>query len=59
MLDGLPWPRHIMNFYWFFLAVTYLVVQSVTFVECHPFYLYWQVMPDPGEYIPNSLHSWV
>ena len=48
MLDGLPQPHHIMNFYWGFLVVTYVVAQSVTFVECHPFYLYWQVMPSPG-----------
>lgn len=49
MLEGLPQPRRIMNFYWGFLAITYVVVQAVTFVECHPFYLYWQVMPSPGK----------
>ncbi|CZR70237.1 uncharacterized protein PAC_20138 [Phialocephala subalpina] len=54
MLDGLPQPHHIMNFYWGFLASTYIVVQSVTFVECHPFYLYWQVMPPPGK-CPKAL----
>jgi hypothetical protein len=48
MLSGLPWPRHIMNVYWVVLAATYAVSQVVTFVECRPVYLYWQVVPDPG-----------
>ena len=38
-----------MKVYWVVLAVTYVVVQAVTFVECHPFHLYWQVMPNPGQ----------
>jgi hypothetical protein len=37
-----------MNIYWVVLAATYLGVQSATFVECHPFSLYWKVVPDPG-----------
>jgi len=37
-----------MNYYWVFLGITYVVAQAVTFVECHPVYLYWQVVPDPG-----------
>ncbi|KFY46098.1 hypothetical protein V495_02649 [Pseudogymnoascus sp. VKM F-4514 (FW-929)] len=48
MLGCLIWPHHIINFYWGFLAVTYVVVQIWTFVECTPFHLYWQVVPDPG-----------
>lgn len=31
-----------------FLAVTYISVVIATLVECHPFYQYWQVIPDPG-----------
>lgn len=38
-----------MKFYWVVLVVTYLVSQVVTFVECRPLYLYWQVLPDPGK----------
>lgn len=49
ILDGLPQPHRIMNFYWGFLAVTYVAAQSVTFVECRPVYLYWQVVPPPGK----------
>jgi hypothetical protein len=37
-----------MNFNWVVLAVTYVVCQVFTFVECRPLYLYWQVVPDPG-----------
>jgi hypothetical protein len=57
MLHGLPWPNHIMNYYWVFLGVTYVVAQTVTFVECHPFYLYWQVVPDPG--MNNTYLVWM
>ncbi|KAM0525442.1 hypothetical protein ACHAPE_000147 [Trichoderma viride] len=28
--------------------MTYATVQILTFVECKPFHLYWQVVPDPG-----------
>ncbi|KAH6694274.1 hypothetical protein BKA61DRAFT_564320 [Leptodontidium sp. MPI-SDFR-AT-0119] len=48
MLDRLPGPLRIIRLYWGFLITTYLAVQSVTFVECRPFSLYWQVMPNPG-----------
>jgi hypothetical protein len=54
MLRGLPWPNIIMECYWGFLAMSYVVVQVFTFVECHPVYLYWQVVPDPGL---NSHHE--
>lgn len=49
-----------MKIYWVVLAVTYLGAQSVTFVECHPFHLYWQVTPDPGtiKFILES-YTWV
>jgi hypothetical protein len=42
-----------MKFYWVILVVTYIVAQVVTFVECQPLYLYWQVVPDPGIYRYN------
>ncbi|KPM43824.1 hypothetical protein AK830_g2811 [Neonectria ditissima] len=37
---------------WSYLAVfaaTYIATQVVTFTECKPFHLYWQVVPDPGD----------
>ncbi|KAK7415749.1 hypothetical protein QQX98_005662 [Neonectria punicea] len=30
-------------------AATYVTTQVVTFTECKPFHLYWQVVPDPGD----------
>lgn len=39
-----------MKIYWFILFATFVVAQVTTFTECHPFYLYWQVIPDPGMY---------
>ncbi len=48
LLFGVYWAEVTMKFYWGILAATYVVVQVVTFTECHPLYLYWQVLPDPG-----------
>lgn len=38
----------IINLYWGVLGATYIVIQVVTFTDCRPLRLYWQVMPDPG-----------
>jgi hypothetical protein len=35
--------------YLFVFAASYIVVQVVTFTECRPLHLYWQVNPDPGK----------
>ncbi|KAL3421209.1 hypothetical protein PVAG01_07654 [Phlyctema vagabunda] len=48
VLDGPCWPETTIRIYWILLAVTFTVVQIMTFVECRPFHLYWQVVPDPG-----------
>lgn len=45
---GLSWDRKVRIVYWSFFAATYVVVQVVTFTECRPFRLYYQVDPDPG-----------
>jgi hypothetical protein len=47
-LQGLK-SAHIVRFYWAILGITFFVAFVVTFVECHPFRLYWQVVPDPGK----------
>ncbi|EER37994.1 conserved hypothetical protein [Histoplasma capsulatum H143] len=36
-----------------------LVVQVISFSECSPFHLYWQVEPDPGPCVKTTLHSFV
>ena len=33
---------------WIILGLSYVVVQIVTFGECRPFHLYWQVVPPAG-----------
>ncbi|KAE9372859.1 hypothetical protein N431DRAFT_505149 [Stipitochalara longipes BDJ] len=38
----------IVGVYWAILGVTFTVSFIATFIECHPFRLYWQVVPDPG-----------
>ena len=48
ILFGLPWTDIVMNIYWAILAATYIVIQVVTFTDCRPLNLYWQVVPDPG-----------
>jgi hypothetical protein len=48
VLQGLK-SAHIVRVYWATLGVTFIVAFAVTFVECHPFRLYWQVVPDPGK----------
>jgi hypothetical protein len=46
LLEGLKSAK-VFRLYWASLAVTFIVALIVTFTECHPFRLYWQVVPDP------------
>ena len=34
---------------WGLICVTYVAVVLSTFLECHPFHLYWQIDPNPGQ----------
>ncbi|KAI1607885.1 hypothetical protein EDD37DRAFT_644300 [Exophiala viscosa] len=36
---------------WVALPTTYIAVVLATFLECHPFSLYWQIDPNPGKCI--------
>lgn len=49
MLGALPWPERIIKAYWVILLLTLIPTTIVCFVECRPFQLYWQVVPDPGK----------
>ncbi|KAL3419708.1 hypothetical protein PVAG01_08206 [Phlyctema vagabunda] len=49
VLGGLWWTENIMKLYWAILAATYVACQIITFAECDPFPLYWQVVPAPGK----------
>jgi hypothetical protein len=54
-LPCIPWARVAMKFNWAILAVTYVAIQVASVAECHPFYLYWQITPDPGtQFILNQ-----
>lgn len=39
----------IIDAMWGVLLVTFIIVTIITFVECQPFGLYYQVYPDPGK----------
>ncbi|KAG0645386.1 hypothetical protein D0Z07_9015 [Hyphodiscus hymeniophilus] len=47
LLKGLG-AEKITRFYWAILGVTFVVAFIVAFTGCHPFKLYYQVIPNPG-----------
>lgn len=49
LLRSLHWSTIAIKFCWAFYAATYIAVIIATFTECHPFHLYWQVSPNPGQ----------
>jgi hypothetical protein len=49
LLHSLHWARIAIRCCWILLAATYVTVIVVTFTECHPFHLYWQIDPNPGQ----------
>ena len=44
--------HRFLQAYWAILGVTFLGSIVSCFTECHPFQLYWQVVPDPGKPTP-------
>ncbi|KAL7918217.1 hypothetical protein ACQKWADRAFT_304811 [Trichoderma austrokoningii] len=48
LIQDLPYEKWLIRAYLALFFVTYATVQILTFVECKPFHLYWQVVPDPG-----------
>ncbi|PGH02771.1 hypothetical protein AJ79_07536 [Helicocarpus griseus UAMH5409] len=56
---GLLWPGRILTASWVALAVTFILVLVMSFSECSPFHLYWQVVPDPGTCAKATLHSYI
>ncbi|PGG99722.1 hypothetical protein GX51_06174 [Blastomyces parvus] len=55
---GLLWPSHILSTTLVILAITFVLVQVISFSECSPFHLYWQVAPDPGPCAKTILHAY-
>ncbi|KAL5313082.1 hypothetical protein ACEPPN_019509 [Leptodophora sp. 'Broadleaf-Isolate-01'] len=48
LVRDLPWEKKTILVYGIVFAVTFFGSIISTFVECKPFRLYWQVLPDPG-----------
>lgn len=48
LIKGLHWEYPVIRTFLAIFGATYVAVQVVTFTECDPFHLYWQVLPDPG-----------
>ncbi|KAK0664090.1 hypothetical protein DIS24_g536 [Lasiodiplodia hormozganensis] len=48
LIKGLHWEYIVLRSFYVVFAGTYIAVQVVTFSECNPFHLYWQVLPYPG-----------
>ncbi|KAI1345493.1 hypothetical protein F5Y01DRAFT_56995 [Xylaria sp. FL0043] len=46
---GVNWVAKIVKFTWAAVAATFVAIMLVTFLECRPFSLYWQITPDPGK----------
>lgn len=46
-----PWTTTLIRISWVILPLTYMAVVLATFLECHPFHLYWQIDPKPGQCI--------
>ncbi|KAI3336495.1 hypothetical protein HD806DRAFT_473859 [Xylariaceae sp. AK1471] len=45
---GISWVSRAVNWTWAAVATTFVAVVLITFLECQPFSLYWQISPDPG-----------
>jgi len=48
MIYGIRWVAWLIKICWVTAVLTFMAVVLATFLECHPFHLYWQVSPDPG-----------
>ncbi|EXJ95466.1 hypothetical protein A1O1_00588 [Capronia coronata CBS 617.96] len=45
------WTTRLIQLCWITIPLTYIAVVLATFLECHPFKLYWQIQPRPGSCI--------
>ncbi|KAH7149001.1 hypothetical protein B0J13DRAFT_550454 [Dactylonectria estremocensis] len=59
LLLGTWYEKHIMIVFLSVLSSTWVVVTVVVFTECHPFRLYWQVVPDPGTCVEAQMELFV
>ncbi|KAF2971758.1 hypothetical protein GQX73_g1877 [Xylaria multiplex] len=45
---GVNWVAVVVKITWATVAVTFFTIIPLTFLECRPISLYWQITPDPG-----------
>ena len=48
LMSHIQWISILIRVCWATIFTTYTTVMLITFLECHPFRLYWQVSPPPG-----------
>ncbi|KAI8950122.1 hypothetical protein F4801DRAFT_362681 [Xylaria longipes] len=46
---GVNWVARLVKITWGAVAVTFVIITLLTFLECRPISLYWQITPDPGQ----------
>jgi hypothetical protein len=49
LVKDMPWAKPALICYLVTFIITFCLSIIFTFVECHPFSLYWRVIPDPGK----------
>lgn len=50
LLSNLPYEKVTTYTFLVVFFATYVACQISTFIECKPFHLYYQVVPDPGKH---------
>ncbi|KAI0908074.1 hypothetical protein F4823DRAFT_564219 [Ustulina deusta] len=46
---GVNWVAVVVKITWATVAATFTAIIFITFLECRPFSLYWQITPNPGQ----------
>ncbi|KAM0817900.1 hypothetical protein AB5N19_03707 [Seiridium cardinale] len=59
MISKLPYERLVVITLWITLASTFVASVLSVFLECRPFYLYYQVNPNPGNCVIGNLWLYV
>lgn len=53
MMYGIRWVARTITFTWVATIASFIAIVLATFLECRPFHLYWQVVPDPGNCVKS------
>lgn len=55
LISNMPYERFVIYGFWSLLLSTFIASVVTVFVDCHPFELYWQIYPNPGECVIGNL----